>query len=825
MNKSKFSNSKRKRNQYEENSNFFVFLLTFTFFMIGVSAKGQEFKVTGKILGEEGADAGYATVTLRSLPDSLLVRGISADSAGSFVLNGIVSGTYVLDIRSIGLLAHQEKIEILNRDLHLPLIRLKIDPNQHALENVIVTGQKPFLKQEIDKLVVDIENSIYSRGENAMRLFNVIPGMQTDAFGNILYRGTESVTVYVDNIKVQLTGQQLANYLRSIRSESIKSYEIRSIGGVQYDADNTGTVINIILKNDYHYGLTGNIGAEYQYTKYSNSSVYSSLNYTVGKFTFQANGSLYDGKQFEDQEEVQSYKTSGIQSFQEHNTLTDAFFGNYKVGLDYRVALNQTFTANFERTSFPYHPSTISNNIFSMDNLLSIDSVVNTRNKKDIKQNTSQVNFIYRNKLDTLGSRLDLGYSYIDYDNKYDSEIATSYSYPKNANGDYFEDLFVDNPLTIKIHTANIDLEKIIPNSMVLNLGAKYNSSTTNNDISYFSTAPGGDLSIDKLRSNRYKYDEQILAFYSSLAKDWDKWSFKIGLRMENTNYKGFSITNQENVSFDKWSLFPSLFIQNKINESNSLALSYSRSINRPSYRLLNSFENIQNPFYIETGNPFLLPYFTHKAELSYLLNSKYNFTVGYDNTADGINNIYLNEGPVIISTYANINDSESLFLSTGIPFKVANWWEINTSITLRYTKLSIHIPEFFRVKEKFSQDFWISNRFKVDNDFFIEMNARYGRNHFLGIYEWKPQGNIDFNFKKSFMDDKLALNLNFSDPFNLRKIGWKVEELEFNRDVNYSLPARFVSVGLSYNFSKGKKTVDRENTSVPDGDERGRLN
>ncbi|WP_354335846.1 carboxypeptidase-like regulatory domain-containing protein [Pedobacter sp. CG_S7] len=194
-------------------------------------AKGQGFNIRGQLSGGIGGDVGYATVTLRSITDTQLICGASADSVGRFVLSGLNSGTYTLHIQSIGMEPFKQQLELKNGDLEPPLIQMRVDSKHIALSEVTITSQKPFLKREIDKLVVDIASSVYSRGENAMRLFNVIPGVQTDAFGNILYRGTEAVTVYIDNIKVQLSGQQLANYLRSIPSESIKSYEIRSIGG------------------------------------------------------------------------------------------------------------------------------------------------------------------------------------------------------------------------------------------------------------------------------------------------------------------------------------------------------------------------------------------------------------------------------------------------------------------------------------------------------------------------------------------------------------------------------------------------------------------
>jgi hypothetical protein len=784
----------------------------------------QSYQVKGRVVSANNKSVDSAKVVLKESNTNKIVQSIITDANGLFFFQIEKKGSYFIEVSKSGndnLSISFDLLDIQTMDLG----NLFLDPVSTTLNEVVITSTKPFLKREIDRLVVDIANSVYSRGENAMRLFNVIPGVQTDAFGNILYRGSEAVTVYVDNIKVQLSGQQLANYLRSIPSESIKSYEIRSIGGAQFDADNSGTVINIVLKNDYKYGLNGSVGAEYQYTKYSNTSIYTNMDYSIGKFTFQVNGSIYSGRQFEDQQETQFYKSSEIYSNQLNNTISDVFYGNYKVGLDYRMTKDQTFTVNFEKTTFPADQLTTSNNKFSIGSPpFYIDSAVNTSNKKDILQNTSQANFLYRNKLDTLGSRLDIGYSYIDYDNKYDSEIASSFTYPERVERNFSNDLFISNPLAIRIHTLYADLEKKLPNSLILNLGAKYNTSDTDNDITYFSGI-GGDALIDISRSNRYKYDERILAFYGSFAKDWNKWGLKIGMRVENTNYHGSSVTTSENVSFDRWSLFPSVFLQNKINDLNSLTLSYSRSINRPSYKLLNSFENIQNPFYIETGNPFLLPFFTHKTELSYLLNSKYNFTFGYNRTTNGINNVYSNEGPVIYSSYANVNDSDNMFFSTGVPVKLLKWWEINTMLTLRYTKLEVDVPNFFRVKEKFSQDIWFSNRFRFENGFFAEVSARYGRNQFLGIYDWKPQGNIDLNFKKSLLNDKLTMTLNLSDPFNLRKIGWRVDELEFTRDVNYSLPSRFVSVGVSYNISKGKKKVNRENINRQDEDERSRLN
>lgn len=330
-----------------------------------LTSVAQTHKITGKLIAPDGAFINNATVTLKTRVDSQLVKGTISDSLGKFTLTDIVPGNYVLNIYAISRVAHSQVISIKNEDIELP--PLQLSDKSFILNEVKVTAQRPFLKREVDKLIVDIEHSIFSKGENGMRLFNVIPGVQIDALGSIVFRGGEKVTVYVDNRKLQLTGQQLLNYLKSIPSESIKSYEVRSVSGVQFDADNTGAVINIILKSDYKYGLTGSFGTEYQYTRYNNFSDWLALNYRVGKLTLQANASFYKGRQFDEQKETQFYKYNRVYSFQNNNTVNnDIVFSNYRLGFDYRINSNQIISANYENTHFPYHPST---NSFNRDSL------------------------------------------------------------------------------------------------------------------------------------------------------------------------------------------------------------------------------------------------------------------------------------------------------------------------------------------------------------------------------------------------------------------------------------------------------------------------
>ncbi|MEJ7684122.1 MAG: outer membrane beta-barrel family protein [Segetibacter sp.] len=204
-------------------------------------------------------------------------------------------------------------------------------------------------------------------------------------------------------------------------------------------------------------------------------------------------------------------------------------------------------------------------------------------------------NIFYRNKLDSAGSRLDIGYSYIGYHNSVKNEISNSYFDASKNELHSPDSLFIDNPLNIDIHAANIDLEKIFQKKLTLSAGGKYTYSTTNNAVAY-QEGLTGTSSVYDLKSNQFLYKETITALYASVSKGWDKWSAKFGFRTENYKYTGNSVTTGEKIGRNRWDLFPSLYLQRKLNEKNVLTLSAGRRITRPDYRQLNPFVECIKP-------------------------------------------------------------------------------------------------------------------------------------------------------------------------------------------------------------------------------------
>lgn len=784
--------------------------------------KAQDGKIYGKVKGNDSLTIG-ATVTLRSLPDSVLVKGTAANDSGIYEMNNLVTGRYIFNISYIGYLPFAKEIRITENNKVVVNDVVMSKDKSNYLQNVRVVSHKPFITRSVDKTIINIEGSVYSKGENALRLFNVIPGVRVDPLSGIQFRGSQGVTVYVDNRKIQLSGQQLLDYLHAIPSESIKSYELQAVPGASYDAQNAGTVINITLKNNYKYGFSGSIGSSYKYTRYNEFDENAALNYRVGKLTLQANYYLYQAKQFSDDDQVQQFKASDLYNLQNNQWTSDVKFHSGRFGFDYRLDNNQTIGANYDFSVVDFQSNNNALSAFKSNSVANgSDSTTNTVNKGLNTRSNQMANIFYRNKIDSAGSRLDIGYSYIGYHNNVKNAINNSYFDASKNELHSPDSLFIDNPLNVDIHAANIDVEKIFKKKLTLSAGGKYTYSATNNAVAYRQGLTGTS-SVFNLKSNQFLYNETITAFYASVAKAWDKWSAKAGLRTENYKYTGNSVTTGEKIGRNRWDFFPSVFLQRKLNEKNVLTLSSGRRITRPDYSQLNPFVDVSNPYYIERGNPFLLPYFTNSIEVEYFLKNKYSFTVGYQNTQKAINTVYQHDGPVIISTDENINNNSNVFLTMNIPVKITKWWEVSSSLTTRYTTIEIK-EEPVRKISKLSQEVWVSNRINFLKGYFLEISGIYAKNTFIGIYDLNPQGRIDINIKKSFLKDKLTAMLNLGDPFNLYKIGWNVNENDFTRQVRRRIATRYISIGLTYNFSSGKKQTDRENVEAAGSDARGRL-
>jgi hypothetical protein len=783
-----------------------------------------EYTIKGRILGPDHRPTDLATISISKISNQNISFTALADTGGRFILKVYEAGDYLLRVSATATDSLTTQVTVGDAArIELPDIVLSAKAIQ--LKDVAIRSNRPLISRSIDKLTLNIEGGIYEKGQNALKLFSVIPGVSFNG-KDIRFRGDESITIYVDNRRMLLPNDQLLGYLRSIPSESIKSYELKIVPGAENDAQNAGVIVNIVLKSAYKYGLSGNIGSGFFRSSENNAVGSAFLNYREGKFNVQGGFNYRRWPAFYEDHIEQTFHTTGVSSRQDEKYFELYNSIAYNASVDYKPDQRQTIGLSYNMFT---NPGDISNTLTTNAHYFSgsasrIDSSLFSSRNTTFWYANHMANAFYRNKLDTMGSRVDIGYSFIYYGLNDPSALETQFL---DALGQEFgprDSLFNKTRGRSTIHVINADLEKRLPESFVFNAGGKYTRSGTDYSMDY-RKGLNEQSPLDPLQSNRFKYNEHILAFYGSLAKTYKQWGFKIGLRTEQTNYSGISVTTGQTIARNQWNLFPSAYLNRKSGENHSFTISYSRRIDRPGFRQLNPFVSYTNLNTIESGNPDLVPYYSNNLQFEYLLKNRYSFTIGYQNTNNGIASSVTSQGDVIISRDENISDNDNVFTSIYIPVKLTSWWDFNTNATLRYRTLDVQGGSALH-REKFTQNIWATNKFTLPDKYFVEISGYYNSRSFRDLYDQFSEKSVNVLIKKNFLKDRLTCVMEVWDPFHLYKPRYEINTSQFSRNVlrNKVDYARYTGLSVTYNFSGGKKQSNKENVDAAGNEARGRL-
>ncbi len=729
------------------------------------------------------------------------------DARGYFDFSNVTTGKYTLEITTDLYKTYVRFISVTTKDIDFGSIFLDFKFKKINLKEVVIENEKSIITEDLDKTIIDIENSDYSKGDDAYGLLNVIPGINADGSGKIFYEGDTKVTIRVDGKALGKGGNLTTSVLRTLNSEKVKAIELITNSSAENDAEGSGVSVNIILKEDYRYGLVGNIYTGYTQNRFNNLQNGINLAYRKSKFNIHSSYNIFDGKNFSDNTEIQ-------QGLENAFIQEETYVENYKVnvaslGVDYNLSPKSIFVFNYD---------IIANDLNNKGIALTNNSIRNTNtrtiNTKDLELKRQTISVGYKLKLDTVGSQISLNYSKVLNDRTNDSDIDSFFN---NREADNFTtNIDIFNNLKAKANIYSLNYTKIIGKN-IFKSGLKVNRSLTDNNIERFE-GEGDERFFNAERSNAFDYDERIYGAFFTYKSKFKTINYKIGLRAEKTDYEGVSEIGFDRISRDFINLFPSVFLQKKVGKRNTIKLSYGRQIRRPDFNKLNPFEDIEDPFFVTRGNPNLQPSFSNKTELVFNYKRKYTFRASYINKKDLVNNLFITEGDRIISTYANLNDEDALKLSSFIPVKVASWYNMNLSASV--TRRTIFLDNRAQSFTKYTPYFNFKNRFKLfDKKHFFEVVGYYFGNTFYSIYDLKPQGAIDVSYRTQLFKKKINLSVSATDIFGLKRINIIANEENFTRRIENSLPFRTLNVKLSYGFHKGKKEVKREDIEKQGGD------
>ncbi|MEL5996705.1 carboxypeptidase regulatory-like domain-containing protein, partial [Hymenobacter segetis] len=207
-----------------------------------------------------GKPVSYATVAVLDAAGSPVNGGVAGDD-GKFVLAGIPAGTYTVQISFLGYKNEDRPGVVVPAGGVVNLGAVALTATAQKLGEVVVVAQKPLIEERVDRTIYNAENDQTARGGDATDVLKRVPLLSVDLDGNVSLRGSSNIRVLINNKPSAIAANSIADALRQIPAEQIKSVEVITSPSAKYDAEGSGGIINIITKTNNLSGGTLGIDA------------------------------------------------------------------------------------------------------------------------------------------------------------------------------------------------------------------------------------------------------------------------------------------------------------------------------------------------------------------------------------------------------------------------------------------------------------------------------------------------------------------------------------------------------------------------------------
>lgn len=615
----------------------------------------------------------FATVALVDPATGNALDGTICDESGKFSLNKVNEGTYKLTITFIGFQSKTIVVKIDKKNIDLGTI--SISPVAQLLKEVTIEGQKAIIEERVDRTIYNAENDATAKGGDATDVLKRVPLLSVDMDGNVSLRGNQNITVLINNKPSSIVASSVADALKQIPADQIKTVEVITSPSAKYDAEGSAGIINIVTKKNNLQGLTLNLDAG---AGLRGSNLGLNGNYRKGKMGFSlggfgranynVNGSFQNTQVTRTVDLTTGAEISSARSVQKADSRNQGLFGNYNLGWDYDIDDKNSLAAsvrfgvrngnNFQDDMQQFRNDTLATfqDIESQDH----------SNNVDVSLTYTHLYAKPQRELSFQGS-----YGRNNRNNEYENfskdvtDFTTVLNRSRNLSDSYNQEM-----------TFQVDYQSPISTNQMIEFGGKDIIRKAVSDFTAF-VASGSDgeyVSSGNSLSNNLNYDQNVLSGYLSYTLTTKAgYSFKAGSRYEYTTINAYTST-EDNIEIPSYGVIvPSVNVSKKLKGGNMLKASYNRRIQRPSIRFLNPNIQVQNPLNITIGNPNLNPEYTNNYELGYstfIKGTTLNFSGFVRNTNDAIQNVRdvigndHSDADTIRTRYQNIGSENAYGLS-----------------------------------------------------------------------------------------------------------------------------------------------------------------
>lgn len=765
-------------------------------------------KITGFIIDSAATKAvEFASVALIQKATNKPVDGTVCDEKGKFILSRVATGEYILSISFLGYKAKKVTVTIVNKNDEIDLGVVKLSQSNQVLQEVTVEGQRSLIEDKVDRMVYNAEKDATNKGGDASDVLRKVPSLSVDLDGNVSLRGSQSVRVLINNKPSTIVASSVADALKQIPADMIKSVEVITSPSAKYDAEGSSGIINIITKKNNLQGLTlnldtsvgirgGNLSLNGNYRR-------GNMGFSLGGFgraNYNVNGDFYNQQITTGTDNV---KTTNIQNAETRN---NGLFGSYQLGWDWDINKTNSVTASVRygaRNQNSFQDGLLTQVFRS--NLMTSTSLRDVETKDN--SGTVDVNIDYTHTFKKPQQEFSLlaQFSRNDRTNNFtniirnlsDSLVQLGLNRISNLNPSYNQET-----------TIQADYQTPIGKTQIIEFGGKGILRKVNSNF----TQIGNSGALD--------YDQNIAASYLSYTLTTKKkYSLKVGGRYEYTNIN--AVQTAENGSkkdidiADYGTFVPSINLSKSLKGGTTLKLAYNRRIQRPSLQFLNPNRNASNPSNVTEGNPALSPEFTNNYEFTvntFFKNTFLTTALFVRNTTGGIESVRTSTTDatgraIILTNYLNIGNQDAYGMNLFGNINISNKLQLGGGTDIFYTVLKNNNPNpLYNAKnEGWVASFRLFGSYNLSKGWGVQAFSFYRGNQ---VQLQGNQGGIaiySLSLKKDFLDKKGSIGFgaeNFFTP-NGFKINSNVDSPTITQTSTSTLRNMNFKINFSYRIGK----------------------
>ena len=794
---------------------FIYFGFLCLFFSAGQQLLAQSV-INGTITDVNGIPIKDASVLLLKSSDSSLVKGMVSDIGGKYSFENIGKGRYLVSASFTGMQQVFTKVFNVtsNRNDKEDLGTISLNKEEVELKAIQVAVKKPMFEQKIDRLVVNVANSITSAGNTALEVLERSPGIIVDHRNNTLsMNGKDGVVIMINGKISHMPMSSIVQMLAGMNAGNIEKIELISTPPANFDAAGNAGYINIVLKESDKVGTNGSYSATIGVEKYPILNGSINVNHRKGKINIFGDVSFSRTKTPFGLDFYNKLSNSGTITENTNSTdRTDTTINiSGRFGIDYQPAKRTIIGFLLTGNENNFSQSESKRGYLSINNSLDTISRYSNKEQNDWKNYNININAQHTFR---ENEQLTFNGDYIHFHNPQPVNYFES-NYDRGGKFIYDQSTRSAKTTLFTFWVGALDYATKIGSKIKIETGIKETVGGFSNDIS-FEKYTQNIWTNDPAYSANYTMSENYSAAYISFDINLNKKTdAKLGARYEYANTNLETEVTRNIVDRHYGNLFPTLFIAHTIDENNKINFSYNIRIDRPAFTDLAPFTYFADSKNLVTGNPALLASTTNTLKGDYVFKN-YMFSMSYSKEDKAIAGFQPEpdsiSGKTVFSPQ-NLINKKVVAAILSVPVSVNDWWNMQYNISGFWLQSNLFYQKKRLRLHQLNYSINVTQRFKLGKEFSMELSGFYQSPQIDGILIRKAIGSLDFGIGKKLKENKGNLTFSANNILNTLSYNGSVDLPAQNLVQSYSVFFSHPSYKITYTHNFGNRKLKGNRT------------